>query len=227
MTTALDRPRDLPPTLTMTATAAAPRTTTSILLADGHHLFRSGLSALLDREPDLTVSAEACDAESAVTQAGGSRPDVAVVDLDVPGAGGLRTAELIRSHSPRTAVLLLGTAPRADEVQRAYADGVNGMLRKDVRPERLITTVRELAAGRRVFDPELVLVAIRPGPGTPTRRELAVLRLVAAGSTIHEVAGQLSLSPGTVRNYVSSAIARTGARNRCDAIRIARENDWL
>ncbi|MFJ6217411.1 response regulator [Streptomyces sp. NPDC092296] len=205
----------------------APAPATGVLLADGHHLFRSGLSALLDRERDLTVVAETARGEDAVAEAARTRPSVAVVDLDVPGPGGPATAAQIRERAAGTAVLLLAALPRTVELQRALVGGVEGILLKDVPPGVLLSAVRELACGGRVYDPRLVMDAVRGRAGTPTPRELAVLRHIAAGSTINEAAGAMRLSPGTVRNYVSSVIAKTEARNRCDAIRIARERGWL
>ncbi|MFC8450936.1 response regulator [Kitasatospora sp. NPDC057223] len=201
--------------------------TVSVLLADGHHLFRSGLGALLDREADLAVVAEAPTAEEAAAEAARTRPTVAVLDPDLPGPGGPATAALIRDRAPATAVLLLIAVPRSDDLQRAVADGVAGVLLKDVPPAALIAAVRELARGGRVYDPRLVMDVVRTTEAPLTPRELTVLGHVADGATINEVAAALSLSPGTVRNYVSAAIAKTRGRNRCDAIRIARERGWL
>ncbi|MFJ9691299.1 LuxR C-terminal-related transcriptional regulator [Kitasatospora sp. NPDC101183] len=208
--------------------APPPVTTTAvrILLADGHHLFRSGLGALLDREEDLAVVAEAPTAEEAAEAAARTRPAVAVLDPDIPGATSDAVA-LIRDRSPSTALLLLTAQPRAAVLQRAVAEGVAGLLVKDVPPRALISAVRELARGGRVFDPRMVVDAVRAEEVALTPRELTVLTLVAEGASINEVARVLSLSPGTVRNYVSAAIAKTRARNRCDAIRIARERGWL
>jgi len=222
MTTALDRP--LCPAPPITTARPAP---TRILLADGHQLFRSGLGALLDRESDLAVVAETGSGEEAAAEAASTRPAVAVVDLDVPGPGGLATARLIRDRSPETAVLLLTGLPRTTDLQQALADGVAGVLLKTVAPGPLISAVRELARGGRVYDPSLVVDVVRTGGTTLTPRELTVLGHIADGSTIGEVAATLSLSQGTVRNYVSAVIAKTRARNRCDAIRIAREHGWL
>ncbi|MFG2820585.1 response regulator transcription factor [Kitasatospora sp. NPDC048365] len=231
MTTALERPLDraAPFHPVRAVPAAADRDTTGVLLADGQHLFRSGLGALLDREDDLSVVAEAVCGEDAAAEAARTRPAVAVLDLDVPGPGGPATAAMIRAAAPTTAVLLLAPAVRrTDELQRALADGVAGVLLKDVPAGALISAVRELARGGRVYDPRLVLDVVRTDRQTPlSRRELAVLSEIADGATIREAAAALSLSPGTVRNYVSAAIAKTRARNRCDAIRIARECGWL
>ncbi|MFC1430065.1 response regulator [Streptacidiphilus sp. N1-3] len=225
MTTALEHASargDRPAAATVPATR-----TISILLADGHHLFRSALGALLDREEDLSVVAEAAWGDDALREALLLRPDVAVLDLDLPGLPALEAAALIHDQIPDTGVLLLTAFARPADVKRALADGIDGVLLKDLPPTRLLGAIRSLAAGDQVYDPALVVDAVRARAGGPTPRELTVLRQIAEGSSIGEVARDLSLSQGTVRNYVSSVIARTGARNRCDAIRIARESGWL
>lgn len=235
MTSLLDQPLYHPPASAppLTAPLVAVRTAAvSVLLADSHHLFRSGLGALLDREEDLAVVAESPTAEAAAADAARTRPAVAVLDPDLPGAGGTagtagQAAALIRDRAPGTAVLLLTAQPRSADLHRALADGVAGVLLKDVPPAALISAVRELARGGRVYDPRLVADVVRTGEVSLTPRERTVLGRVADGATINEVATALSLSPGTVRNYVSAAISKTGGRNRCDAIRIAREHGWL
>ncbi|MFD0274424.1 response regulator [Kitasatospora sp. NPDC127111] len=228
MTTVLEPPAIAPVTAERATARTARTTAVRVLLADGHHLFRSGLGALLDREDDLAVVAESPTAEEAAAEAARTRPAVAVLDPDLPGPGGPATAALIRDRAPGTAVLLLTAQPRPADLQRAVADGIAGVLLKDVPPAALISAVRELARGGRVYDPRLVVDVVRSGTGAPlTPRELTVLGHVADGATINEVAATLSLSPGTVRNYVSAAIAKTRGRNRCDAIRIARERGWL
>lgn len=202
----------------------------TVLLADGHRLFRSALTALLDREADLAVVAEAAWGDDALEAALGLRPAVAVLDLDLPGRPALDVAAAIRADATGddgARVLLLTAYNRPADVKRALAEGVDGVLLKDLPPERLLGAVRTLAAGGQEYESSLLLDAVRARPGGPTPRELAVLRLVADGCSVAEVARSLSLSQGTVRNHVSSAIARTGARNRVDAIRIARESGWL
>ncbi|MFJ5233190.1 response regulator transcription factor [Kitasatospora sp. NPDC088391] len=228
MTTALEHPPVrralLPPPAAPVATDPA-----RVLLADSHHLFRSGLGALLDREEDLTVIAEAAGPEEAAAAAPRVRPAVAVLGLDPEQSDGASAARLLRRVAPGTAVLLLVPAlPRTAESRRALVEGAAGVLLKDVQAAALIAAVRELARGGRVYDPRLVLDVVRADRGGPlSRRELAVLGEIAGGATVREAAAALSLSPGTVRNYVSAAIAKTRARNRCDAIRIARESGWL
>jgi two-component system response regulator DesR len=215
---------------TVTAPAAPAAATTGVigvLLADGHRLFRSALTALLDREADLVVVADAAWGDDALAQALSLRPAVAVLDLDLPGRPALDVAAAIQEGAPATRVLLLTAFARPADVARALAGGVDGVLLKDLPPDRLFGAIRVLAAGGQVYEPSLLVDAVRARTGGPTPRELSVLRLVADGCSIADVARSLSLSQGTVRNHVSSVIARTGARNRVDAIRIARENGWL
>ncbi|QKW21227.1 response regulator transcription factor [Kitasatospora sp. NA04385] len=230
MTTALERPLGQR-VMTHRFPSADPAATgsTRVLLADGHHLFRSGLGALLDREEDLAVVAEAAGGEEAAAAAARVRPAVAVLGLDPDQPDGPAPARQVQQAAPGTAVLLLVPAlPRTAELRRALVEGAAGVLLKDVQAPALIAAVRELARGGRVYDPRLVLDVVRAGQAGPlSRRELAVLGEIAEGSTVREAAAALSLSPGTVRNYVSAAIAKTRARNRCDAIRIARECGWL
>lgn len=218
------------PTVPPAGVSLAPATalhTITVLLADGHRLFRSALAALLDREADLSVVAEPGCGDDALRDAQLTAPDVAVLDLDLPGLPALDLAAALQDGATGTRVLLLSAYARPAEVKRALADGVDGVLLKDLAPDRLLAAVRALAAGDQVYEPALLRDAVRARPGGPTPRELAVLGLVADGFSIAEVARSLSLSQGTVRNHVSSVISRTGARNRCDAIRIARESGWL
>ncbi|WP_051732485.1 response regulator transcription factor [Kitasatospora phosalacinea] len=230
MTTALERP---PGQRVMThrfpPAESAVTGSTRVLLVDGHHLFRSGLGALLDREEDLAVVAEAAGGEEAAAAAARVRPAVTVLGLDPEQPDGPVAARQVQQAAPGTAVLLLVPAlPRTAELRRALVEGAAGVLLKDVQAPALIAAVRELARDGRVYDPRLVLDVVRAGQAGPlSRRELAVLGEIAEGSTVREAAAALSLSPGTVRNYVSAAIAKTRARNRCDAIRIARECGWL
>lgn len=220
-------PADLGTPPAAAAPAAQALAPTTVLLADGHPLFRSALGALIDREADLCVVSEAAWGEDALRDAQLLRPAVAVLDLDLPGLPALDAATAIGDQLPDTAVLLLTAYTRPADVKRALADGVDGVLLKELSPDRLLSAVRALAAGEQVYDPALLADAVRSGPGGPTPRELTVLRQVAQGGSVAEVARALGLSQGTVRNYVSAVIARTGARNRVDAIRIARENGWL
>ncbi|KDN83909.1 response regulator transcription factor [Kitasatospora cheerisanensis] len=152
-----------------------------------------------------------------------------MIGLDPEQPEATADAQRLQLVAPGTAVLLLVPAlPRTAQSRRALVEGAAGVLLKDVQAPALIAAVRELARGGRVYDPRLVLDVVRAGQSGPlSRRELAVLGEIAEGSTVQEAAAALSLSPGTVRNYVSAAIAKTGARNRCDAIRIARECGWL
>jgi two-component system response regulator DesR len=198
-----------------------------VLVADDHELIRPALGALLDREPDIEVVAEVSTGADALAAAVRVEPHVAVLDMNLPDLGGVQTALQFRARNPHTSVLLLTPICHVAEMKRAVAAGALGLLRKDVSPDRLIAAVREVGQGAETFDPRLVSGLLRERHEAPTCSELRVLEQVAAGSSIREVANHLSLAQGTVRNYISSVISKTQARNRLDAIRIAREYGWL
>lgn len=208
------------------SSALAPSPFTAVLLADGHPLFRAGLCALLQREPDLRIVAEVGRGEDVLAHARRSRPAVAVLDAQLPGLDGLTAALQIRQAVPQTAVLILAASARAADLRRALAAGVLGFLRKDATPAALVGAIRDIHAGRRAIDP-LFERATWPDHETPTARELTVLTLLAEGRTNKEVALELALSVGTVRNYVSTVMAKIQARNRIDAVRICRERGWI
>lgn len=147
---------------------AAPTEVITVLLADGHRLFRSALAALLDREADLSVVAEAAWGDDVLRDAQVVRPSVALLDLDLPGTPALDVASQLHDHVPLTRVLLLTAYARPADVKRALADGVDGVLLKDLAPDRLLGAVRTLAAGGQVYEPSLVVDAVRARPGGPT-----------------------------------------------------------
>ena len=199
----------------------------SVLVADKHDLVRPGLCALLNREDDIEVVSEVDSGAAAVAAGQRLQPSVAVLDMNLPDLDGIQTAIQLRTRTPHTQILLLTAICHHGELKRVVTAGALGLLRKDVTPARLVAAVRDVGHGHQVFDPRLVIGLLRDRSGEPTSSELRVLGHVAAGNSIREIATQLSLSPGTVRNYVSSVISKTQARNRLDAIRIARDYGWL
>jgi two-component system response regulator DesR len=191
------------------------------------HMLRGALVALLDLEPDIEVVADLSTGDAVLAAARRHSPDVAVLDIDLPGMDGLSVAAVLHDELPDCRTLILTNLGRPGMVRRALDVKVNGFMLKDSPAERLANAVRDVAAGRRVIDSELALAAWESQDCPLGARELETLRLVAKGLGVEEIAAELFLSPGTVRNYLTTAVTKLDARNRVDAIRIAREADWL
>jgi two-component system response regulator DesR len=198
-----------------------------VLLAEDAHLIRGALSALIGLEDDMRVVAELDRGDAIVTTAIEVRPDVAVLDIELPGLDGLSAARLLREELPETHVLILTGLGSPGYLNRALEAQVGGFMRKDAPSEELADAIRRVADGRRFLDPDLVAHALRVGDNPLTPREAEVLRAAAEGGSTEDIAAVVFLSPATVRNYLSNAIAKLGARNRIDAIRLAREAGWL
>lgn len=198
-----------------------------VLLAEDQSVVRGALAVLLDLEDDLEVVDQVDRGDLVADAVARSAPDVAVLDLDMPGIDGLAAAEQLRATHPGCRVLVLTGLPQPAHFLRALRVGVGGYLSKDTPSDDLADAVRGVAAGRQVLDPELVAAARATGPSPLTTREAEVLAAAAAGGSTEEIGRTLHLSPITVRNYLSRAIGKLDARNRSDAIRIAREAGWL
>ncbi|MEV5567855.1 response regulator transcription factor [Streptomyces sp. NPDC052196] len=199
----------------------------NILLAEDVHMIRGALVALLQLEPDLRVVAAVDRGDTIVSTALDTRPDVAVIDVDLPGMDGLTAAADLHRQLPRCRSLILTSLGRPGTMRRAMSAHVSGFLLKDSPPDQLALAVRSVAAGRRVLDPQLALSAWDYPDNPLSRREVEVLRLAAKGADAAEIAGCLYLTGGTVRNYLTSIVSKLGARNRIDAIRIAEEAGWI
>lgn len=198
-----------------------------VLLADDQALVRGALAALLDLEPDLHVVAQVGSGEAAVAACGASHPDVALLDVEMPGMDGIiTTAEVKRLH-PGVRVLIVTTFGRPGYLRRALRAGADGFVVKDTPASQLADAVRRVHAGFRVVDPILAADSAVSGESPLTGRETDVLRIALDGVTVEQIARKLSLSEGTVRNHLSSAIGKTGSRTRSEAARIATENGWL
>jgi two-component system response regulator DesR len=197
-----------------------------IVIAEDQSLLRGALSTLLDLESDLEVLASAGDGEEAVQLVLDHDPDVLVADIEMPGMTGLDAAEALKARSARTRVLIVTTFARPGYLQRAMQAGVLGYVLKDAPSEDLAEAVRKVAAGQRAVAAELAEQAWA-APADLTARERDILRLVEAGRTNKEIARDLDLSPGTVRNYLADAAAKLGAANRIEAFQIARRQGWL
>ncbi|MER5476872.1 response regulator transcription factor [Streptomyces sp. NPDC002734] len=198
-----------------------------ILLAEDVHMVRGALVALLQLEPDLHVVSTVDRGDTIVEAALACRPDVAVIDVDLPGIDGLTAAAELHERLPSCRTLILTTLGRPGTLRRALSAQVSGFLLKDSPPDQLALAVRSVASGRRVVDPQLALTAWDSPENPLSPRELEVLRLAARGADAAEIAGCLYLSKGTVRNYLTAIVGKLGARNRIDAIRIAEEAGWL
>jgi two-component system, NarL family, response regulator DesR len=198
-----------------------------VLIAEDMHMIRGALVALLSLEPDIEVVAELDRGDIILETALRTKPDVAVVDIDLPGLDGLSAADAIHQRLPECRTLVLTGLSQPGNLLRALEVHVRGFLMKDAPAPQLASAIRSVAAGRRVLDPELVAAAVETGSSPLTLREADVLRSAESGLRTDEIGDRLNLSPTTVRNYLSHAMAKLGARNRLDAIRIARHAGWL
>jgi two-component system response regulator DesR len=198
-----------------------------VLIAEDMHMIRGALVALLSLEDDMQVVAELERGDQIVPAALETQPNVAVIDIDLPGLDGLTAAEQLHQRLPECQTLVLTGLGQPGNLLRALKVHVRGFIVKDAPAETLANGVRRVAKGERVIDPELVAAALETGSTPLTPRETDVLRAAERGIPTDQIATRLSLSPATVRNYLSNAISKVGARNRIDAIRIARDAGWL
>jgi two-component system response regulator DesR len=198
-----------------------------LLLADDQALVRGALAALLSLEADLEVVAEVGRGDEVVEAARRTRPDVALLDVEMPGLDGLAATAALRAALPACKVLVVTTFGRPGYLRRAMSAGASGFVVKDTPARQLADAVRRVAAGLRVVDPGLAAESLAAGDSPLTARETDVLRAARDGGTIADLAATLALSEGTVRNHLSSAIGKTGARTRAEAVRLADESGWL
>jgi two-component system, NarL family, response regulator DesR len=198
-----------------------------LLLADDQELIRSALAALLALQEDFEVVAAVGRGDEVAAAAKAHHPDVALLDIDMPGIDGLAAAGVLAQQVPRCRSLILTTFGRPGYLRRAMESGACGFVVKDAPPEQLADAIRRVAAGERVVDPALAAATLASGASPLTARERDVLVAARPGATVAEIARQLFLSEGTVRNYLSAAIAKAGARNRAEAVRTADERGWL
>ena len=201
--------------------------TVRLLLADDQSLVRSALAALLGLEPDFEVVAEIGRGDEVVAAALLHRPDVALLDIEMPGLDGLAAAAALAHEVPGVRVIILTTFGRPGYLRRAMESGALGFVVKDAPAEQLADAVRRVATGERVVDPALAAATLAGGASPLTGRERDVLVASRNGATVSDIAAKLFLSEGTVRNYLSAAIAKTGVRNRVEAYREADQRGWL
>jgi len=198
-----------------------------VLLAEDQAMVRGALAVLLGLEADIAVVAEAARGDAALALARATRPDVALLDIEMPGGDGLATAAALHDALPTCRVIILTTFGRPGYLRRAMQSHAVGFLVKDAPPAQLAAAIRRAMAGDRIVDPVLAASALTEGESPLTARAEAVLRLAAAGLGVGEMAVRLHLTEGTVRNYLSEAIQKLGARNSTDAARRAEQRGWL
>lgn len=202
-------------------------TTIKVLLADDQAMVRGALAAMLGLEPDIEVVAQVGTGDDVGPAAECTKPDVALLDVQMPGLDGLAAAAALRDSLPSCRVVVLTTFGRPGYLARAMRAGAAGFVVKDSPPEQLVEAVRRVHAGLRVVDPALAAESLSTGASPLTERERDVLVAAADGATVADVAKRLHLSEGTVRNHLSSAIGKTDSRTRAEAVRIADGFGWL
>lgn len=198
-----------------------------VLLAEDQQLVRGALRALLELEPDITVVAEVGRGDLVVAAAQAHTPDVALLDIEMPGQDGIEAARDLAAAMPGVKAVVLTTFGRPGFLRRAMEVGAQGFLVKDSPVAELAAAIRAVVAGERVIDRDLAAAALALGATPLSGREADVLRAAADGATVADIAGRLFLSEGTVRNYLSNAIGKTGARTRVEAARVAADKGWL
>jgi two-component system, NarL family, response regulator DesR len=201
--------------------------TVRVLLAEDQAMVRGALSALLSLEDDIEIVAEASRGDEVLPAALDTLPDVALLDIEMPGGDGLEAAAVLHERLPSCLVLILTTFGRSGYLRRAMESGAVGFLLKDAPAFELAEAIRRAVKGERVVDPALAAAALSEGDNPLTEREREVLAASESGATIEDIAARLYLSEGTVRNYLSTAIKKLGARNRVEAARLAERKGWL
>lgn len=198
-----------------------------VLLAEDQDMVRGAIAALLSLEPDIQVVAEVDRGDQVLAEAREHRPEVALLDIEMPGADGITVAADLRRDLPECRVLILTTFGKPGYLRRAMASGASGFLLKDARADELAVAIRRTVAGERVLDPQLAALALSEGDSPLSPRETEVLRASAGGASVAQVAKRLFLSEGTVRNHLSAAIQKLQVHNRTEAAQVAREKGWL
>jgi two-component system, NarL family, response regulator DesR len=198
-----------------------------VLIAEDQGMVRGALATLLALEDDIEMVAQCSRGDEVVTAALAALPDVALLDIEMPGIDGLEAAAQLHRALPACVIIILTTFGRPGYLRRAMEAGATGFVVKDGPADQLAASIRRAVAGERVIDTALAAAALSDGSNPLTPRERDVLHAASAGATIASIAKSLFLSQGTVRNYLSSAIQKTGARNRIEAVRAAEQHGWL
>jgi two-component system response regulator DesR len=198
-----------------------------VLLAEDQGMVRGALASLLGLEPDIEVVAQVARGDEVLAAAQSVDPDVALLDIEMPGATGLEALAQLRGALPGCRILILTTFGRPGYLRRAMETGASGFLLKDAPAQELASAIRRAVAGERVVDPGLAAAALSEGESPLTAREREVLAASRNYATVADIAGALYLSPGTVRNHLSSVMQKLDARNRAEALKLADEKGWL
>jgi two-component system, NarL family, response regulator DesR len=201
--------------------------TIKIMIAEDQAMVRQALVALLGLEPDIEVVAQAATGDEALAMATKHQPDVAVLDIEMPGPSGIDVARQLRQDGFGGKVVIVTTFGRPGYLRAAMAAGASGFLLKDAPAVQLAEAIRRVTTGERVVDPTLAAAALAEGESPLTGRETDVLAAAASHDAISEIASRLHLSPGTVRNHLSAAMQKLGARNRAEAVQMAQRKGWL
>lgn len=198
-----------------------------VLVAEDQAMVRGALVALLELDPDVSVVAEVARGDEVLAAVRAHRPDIALLDIEMPGLDGLAATAALTAEVPGCRAVVLTTFARGGYLRRAMANGAAGFLLKDAPSSELVSALRRVLAGERVVDPVLAALALSEGENPLTDRERDVLRAAGDGAPVEEVARRLFLSPGTVRNHLSAAIRKTGTRTRIEAVLTAERRGWL
>ena len=198
-----------------------------VLLAEDQAMVRGALAALLGLEEDIEVVSKVARGDEVLSVALETQPDVALLDIEMPGGGGLNAASALHERLPSCRIVILTVFGRSGYLRQAMASGAVGFLLKDAPAAELAVAIRRVVVGERVVDPELALAALSEGDNPLTRREREVLTVALDGASIAEIAARLVVSEGTVRNHISTAIQKLGAQNRMEAARLAEQKGWL
>jgi two-component system response regulator DesR len=201
--------------------------TIKVLLAEDQSMVREALAALLGLEDDIEVVAQVARGDEVVAAARAHGVDVALMDIEMPGATGIEAAALLHRELPSVKLVILTTFGRPGYLRRAMESGARGFVLKDAPATELATAIRRVMAGERVLDPALAAAALAEGESPLTPRETEVLSAARGGAPVADLAGRLHLSAGTVRNYLSSAMQKLGAHSRAEAVRVAEDKGWL
>ena len=197
------------------------------VIAERIALIRAGLVACISQERDIEVVAELDSREPVLSTVSSLRPDVAVIDDDIACRDGFAVIQALHTITPSCGTLIMASRPHPGALRKAVAAHATGFVLKDTSPENISDAIRQVAKGMKALDPDLAFATLDAPANPMTPRECDVLRLASAGASTAEIAGQLYLTAGTVRNHISSIICKVGARNRVDAIRIADHSGWL